>query len=293
MKPLTLCLMTAKGHAFLLDIVDTYAPLIEEVIVGSDAALDNDCAQEIARLCEARGLSWRARSADLRIRTPFVMAVSWRWLIDHPETHLIVFHDSLLPRYRGFNPLVSALINGDDTIGVTALLGASEYDAGDILAQSTVDVSYPIKLAAAIEALRPAYRACAIAVLERIRTKQPLDGRAQEQAQVSYSLWRDEDDYRLDWTLPAQRLARTVDALGSPYQGALTSLNGETLARIHDACALPDVVIANRTPGKVLRMNGAFPVVVCGEGLLEIRALVDATTGASLLPLQRFRSRFA
>lgn len=293
MKPLTLCLMTAKGHAFLLDIVDTYAPLIEEVIIGSDDALDNDFAQDIARLCDDHALPWRQRSAGLRIHTPFVMAVSWRWLIDHPETHLIVFHDSLLPRYRGFNPLVSALINGDEAVGVTALLGASEYDAGDILAQSAINVPYPIKIAAAIEALRPAYRDCAISVLERIRTQQPLDGQPQTQAQVSYSLWRDDSDYGLDWALPAQRLARTVDALGTPYKGALTIINGKTSARIHDARALPDVDIVNRAPGKVLKMNGAFPVVVCGEGLLEIRALVDATTGASLLPLHQFRTRFA
>ena len=35
--------------------------------------------------------------------------------------NLIVFHDSLLPKYRGFAPLVSQLINGEEYLGVTAI----------------------------------------------------------------------------------------------------------------------------------------------------------------------------
>jgi methionyl-tRNA formyltransferase len=293
-KPLTLCLMTGKGHAFLSDIVDAYGHLIEEVIVGIDATLDNDHSQDLANLCDARGLSWRFRAAANAqpIRSPYVMAVSWRWMIDHPETGLIVFHDSLLPRYRGFNPLVTALINGDAETGVTALLGAKEYDSGDILAQSSVSLTYPVTIASAIDLLRSAYRVCAVHVLESIDAGRPLVGQAQDETGASYSLWRDEDDYRIDWSWPAERIARAVDALGSPYKGASTRI-GDTFARVHKARAMPDVEIANRTPGKVIRILDGCPVVVCGEGLLHVRELVREDTGASLLPLAQFRTRFA
>ena len=72
------------------------------------------------------------------------MAVSWRWMIKHPKNKLIVFHDSILPKYRGFAPLVNMLINGEKEIGVSAIFGADEYDS-EIISEKTT-ISYPIKI---------------------------------------------------------------------------------------------------------------------------------------------------
>lgn len=236
MKPVTLFLMTKKGYAFLQDVVDTYRHLIEVVVVGTDASLDEDHSDKIIALCEEKGLIWCKRTAEYTISSPFAMAVSWRWMINHPEQRLIVFHDSLLPRYRGFNPLVTALINGDAEAGVTALLGASEYDAGAILAQSAVEIRYPTMIAVVIDQLRAAYRACAFAVFAGIEQGLSLQGVPQDESQATYSLWRDEEDYRIPWEQPAAWIERFVDALGSPYKGAFTMVDGKC-ARITGAGA--------------------------------------------------------
>lgn len=291
MKPVTLLLMTKKGYTLLVDIVDRFGPLIEEVQVGTDAALDNDYSTEIIEHCERKGLAWSRRTPGQQIRTEYAMTVSWRWMVEHPESRLIVFHDSLLPRYRGFNPLVSCLVNGDRQIGVTALLGARQYDAGAILAQSSTEIDYPMTVAHAIDALRGSYRATAADVLARIETGETLSGVPQDEALATYSLWRDEEDYRIPWDRPADWIARFVDALGSPYKGASTIVDG-VLCRVPLAKALPDVRIENRTPGKVIRLEGDFPVVVCGDGLLQVMALVNDASGVPMLPLARFRTRF-
>jgi methionyl-tRNA formyltransferase len=60
------------------------------------------------------------------------------------DVPLVVFHDSILPQYRGFNPLVSALINGDSRVGVTAM-GTDEFDKGDIIGQRTIAINIPSK----------------------------------------------------------------------------------------------------------------------------------------------------
>lgn len=291
MKPVTLFLMTKKGYALLLDIVDSYGHLLEEIVVGSDAALDRDYSEEIVALCEQRHISWRSHTLGHEIKTEYAMAVSWRWLIAHPESRLIVFHDSLLPKYRGFNPLVSSLINGDRRIGVTALLGAKQYDAGAILAQSVTEICYPITVAGAIDALRANYCAAATRVLALIERGETLCGVPQDEALASYSLWRDEQDYRVPWARSSEWIARFVDALGSPYKGAATLVDGVS-ARIRAAKALPDVDIENRVPGKVIWMDGDSPVIVCGAGLLQVLSLVEDKSGASMLPLARFRTRF-
>jgi methionyl-tRNA formyltransferase len=57
--------------------------------------------------------------AENEICSDFNIAISWRWMLK--VSNLIVIHDSLLPKYRGFSPLVNMLINGEDTLGVTVL----------------------------------------------------------------------------------------------------------------------------------------------------------------------------
>ncbi len=69
------------------------------------------------------------------------------------------------------------------------------------------------------------------------------------EAAATYSLWRDEADYRIDWHRDSTYLRRFVDALGVPYRGASTLLGGQ-LCRVLAAEAAPDVVIENRAPGK-------------------------------------------
>lgn len=73
-----------------------------------------------------------------------IFVVSWRYKI--PKEHYsipkdcIVFHDSLLPKYRGFAPMNWAIINGEKKTGATMFYIAEEVDAGDIIAQKEVNI---------------------------------------------------------------------------------------------------------------------------------------------------------
>lgn len=292
MKNITLFLMTQKGYQLLADTVGDYGKLFARVVIGKDAALDDDYSEKLRDLCEKHDIEWSFRGADQKIGTEYALAVGWRWMIDFPQDKLIVFHDSLLPRYRGFNPLVSALINGDEKVGVTALFGSDRYDAGPIIAQSSMTVEYPCKISDAIDRITACYSSAALEVFEKIASGEQIHGTPQDESAASYSLWRDSDDYRIDWNRPAVELERTINAVGSPYAGALTEVNGR-LAKIAAARSLADVRIENRVIGKVIWLDDHRPVVVCGEGLLQLDELIDPAAGESLLPLDKFRSRFS
>jgi methionyl-tRNA formyltransferase len=221
----------------------------------------------------------------------FLFAVSWRWLIKtRPGQKLVVFHDSILPRYRGFAPLVAALVNGDSRLGVTALLASSEYDSGPIIARETIGIKYPLKIDDAIEMLTPLYRRLALKVMGRVlRTK--LTGKRQDESRATYSLWRDDADYFIDWNRSAPDIRRFVHAVGFPYLGAATIAAGR-VHRILDCTPVGDVRVENRTPGKVIFQREGRPVVVCGKGLLRIDEMVDTRRGRPALPLKKFRTRF-
>ena len=78
--------------------------------------------------------------------------------------------------------------------------------------------------------------------------------------------------------------------MGFPFKGASTIIDGETL-RVIDCEIMPDVVIENRMPGKVIFMKHGNPIVVCGSGLLMLTKVVNGK-GESVLPFKRFRLQF-
>lgn len=290
MKKLTIFAMTEKGFTVIAAIHAAYPGIIGAVVAARDINIANDYYVQIADFCNKNNLTFYDRSDSYSIGTEFAIAVSWRWIINSGSSRLIIFHDSLLPRYRGFNPLVTALINGDKTIGVTALYATAEYDRGHIISQSKSEISYPIKIKDAISIILENYKDLAIQVADSLfRDTDPV-GTPQDEAAASYSLWRDEKDYFIDWIKPATFIERVVDALGFPYKGAASTIAGK-IVRVVKAQALRDVNIANRTVGKVIFVHDLKPVVVCGDGLLRIDELVD-DAGNSLIPLRSFRTRF-
>ncbi len=289
---LTLFVMTEKGLAFTEQAVSQFKSIIAEVVIGQDSALTNDYSAEIAGVCDRAGVKHTQRKDFQGLSTEYAMAISWRWLIDHPAQKLIVFHDSLLPKYRGFAPLVNALINGESRIGVSAIFGASEYDRGDIIHQTSVPIRYPITIAEAITAVNECYLHSGLAVLEALSSGEPLKAKAQDHSEASYSLWRDDEDYQIDWTQSARRIRRMIDAVGNPYRGAFCRVDGVP-ARILASEELDDVQIENRTAGKVIFVENGTPVVVCGTGLLRVTACVSDDGGAPLIPLAKFRARFS
>jgi len=287
---IALFLMTEKGYRVLEAIEAHFPGMIECVISSRDVHIVKDYYDEIKVFCQQKGIVFLDKAQCEAIKSSYAIAVSWRWLIDLSTT-LIVFHDSLLPKYRGFAPLVSALINGDNRIGVTALFASEEYDRGDIIAQSECTVNYPIKIQNAIQLLSENYKALAIKIVSQIMEGHALNGMEQDDREASYSLWHDEEDYIIDWEKSSEEIKRFIDAVGYPYKGALSILENKK-ARIIEAEVVDDVHIENRTPGKVIFVKDHKPVVVCGKGLIRIIDLVDAATNASLLPLSKFRIRF-
>lgn len=264
------------------------------VCAERDENIDNDFFEEIGSLCERYKLNFISRN-EVRKSKPFEkdtvkFSIGWRWLIDDSK-NLIVFHDSLLPKYRGFAPVVNALINGDDKIGVTAILACDDYDTGNIIEQSSLRVRYPIKIAKAIELLTPLYIEMLIRISEKVVQNKEIISHKQLEVEASYSPWRDERDYTINWSKDAAYIKRFVDAVGKPYSGARTTVNGDEVI-LEEVEVLGDVNVVDREQhvGKIIFLKGANPVVICGQGLLKITAFSDRASGKK--PTLRFRTRF-
>jgi len=140
-----LYLMSKKGYDVLETLVQSgHAKDIDRVVGARDHQVQADYYEEIRDLCARAGVAFAERNEVSTSTSTWSLAISWRWMLE--VKNLIVLHDSLIPRYRGYAPLVSALVNGEPELGVTALLGATEIDHGDVIAQKSLAVCYPAKI---------------------------------------------------------------------------------------------------------------------------------------------------
>src|SRR6185369_15339716 len=101
-----------------------------------------------------------------------------------------------------------------------------DYDTGDMIAQRRVAIEYPITIQEAIERTTVLYADLVREICSKLAAGETLPRRKQEESQATYSLWRDGRDYEIDWNWNAERIARFVDAVGYPYLGANTSIEG-------------------------------------------------------------------
>lgn len=62
-------------------------------------------------------------------------------VLDIPKFSTINLHASLLPKYRGANPIQRCIYNGDKKTGITTMLTVLELDAGDICKTDEITIT--------------------------------------------------------------------------------------------------------------------------------------------------------
>jgi len=267
---------------------------IDTVVVAQDKGVEEDYSEDIKKQAHNNSIKVLSRtdSEVSKLSGKYAFAIAWRWLINTTSFEmLIVFHDSLLPKYRGFAPLVAQLINGEKKIGVTAILASTGYDEGPILSQESAEIEYPIKVEHAIEVISNLYGRQIEAIFEKILQKEDLNPVSQDNSEATYSIWRDDEDLRIDWNLSSDRIKRFVDATGFPFKGAYTRLAEKRIV-ITDVELIKDLKLEFRHVGKTIRFEEGDPVVICGDGLIRIRNAKWHDSQEKIIKWPMFRMKF-
>ncbi|NAS20542.1 methionyl-tRNA formyltransferase [Herbidospora sp. NEAU-GS84] len=198
-------------------------------------------------------------------RPDVIVANNWRtWLppeiYDLPPHGTLNVHDSLLPKYAGFSPIIWALINGEPEVGVTAHRMTEELDAGDVLLQRSVPVT-PTSTAtdlffATVDLIAPIVHEG----LDLIESGQAV-WTPQDRTKASFFHKRAIEDSRIDWTWPAEDLERLVRAQSDPYPNAFTFHKGERVRVLEASVSEGNY---GGTPGRVFIREGDGIVIVSG-----------------------------
>lgn len=202
-----------------------------------------------------------------------VFTISWKYIIpldvnDVLSVPLIVFHDSLLPRYRGFAPTPTAMINGEKCIGYSALFAVDEMDKGDVILQRKLELNGDEYVKDVIESLAKLLPEMIIDIVNKAKDN-TLTCTPQDEENATYSVWRDKSDCKIDWSLSAEKIYAMVRALSKPYMGAFTYMDEKKII-IEKAIPIDDVDFEIRNPGKLWNISKNEATVICGKGMIRI-----------------------
>lgn len=286
--------MNSKGFYILEEFINKFGSLdIEYIVSSEDKNIQKDFYEELKDLSKKEKIIFFNRTENIKdIEDSFEgykFAIGWRWMIRNSE-NLIVFHDSLLPKYRGFAPVVNSLINNEKEIGVTALFASSEYDKGNIISQKNYKLNYPIKISLAIQKIKPLYFELLSGIFTDIKNNKKIKSIKQDESKSTYSLWLDNEDYFIDWSWSVEKIKRFVDAVGYPYDNAKAYLE-EKIIKFIDVEIIDDVFVEHRERhiGKIIFKEDNIPVVVCKNGLIALKNITDENDCEVSI---NFRSRF-
>ncbi|HET7313294.1 methionyl-tRNA formyltransferase [Salinisphaera sp.] len=211
--------------------------------------------------------------AQLAALAPDVMVVVAYGLIlpqtvlDLPTHGCINVHASLLPRWRGAAPIARAIEAGDAETGVTLMQMDAGLDTGDMLAVRRMPIDETTTAGALHDALAAAGGAALADVLDALPGG--LAHTPQDDAGATYAAMLDKAEAAIDWSRPADRIARLVRAF-SPWPVAHAELDGE---RVRFWRAVARNAAADAEPGTVIAASRDGIDIAAGAGVLRVTEL--------------------
>ena len=186
-------------------------------------------------------------------------------VLDIPRLGCLNIHASLLPRWRGAAPIQRAIAAGDHQTGITIMRMEAGLDTGPMLSREAIAIAADETGGSLHDRLAVLGARMIVEALDRLEAG---DARfePQDDALATYAKKLSKTEAVIDWTRPAEELARQVRAF-DPWPVAETRLDGQQL-RVWGAHARPGA--GGETAGTILSADGGGIAVAAGEGVLVL-----------------------
>ena len=228
------------------------------------------------QFCEARNVAHPKWSAFWSDPIDLLLMVSWRYLVPpsiyrRARLGAYVFHDSLLPKYRGFAPTVWAMINGETETGVTLFEVTEEVDAGDIVDQRAIAIGFEDSIRDVVARVTGEYLRMIEDNLCSLLSGNP-QLRPQNHAEATYTCKWTPADAQIDWRMSTESIYNLVRATSNPYPGSFTCLDGSKLTVWSAELPRETRKFVSSVPGRVVRTEpGIGATVLTGDGSILLK----------------------
>jgi methionyl-tRNA formyltransferase len=197
-------------------------------------------------------------------------------VIDTFPMGIVNSHFSILPEWRGPDPITFAILSGQKQTGVSLMLLVEKMDEGPVIAQGI----YQIKPSETSSSLTTNLIDLSYALLQNILPEylaEKVDPQPQEtaalltygSAKASYSHKLIKNDSLIDWHKPALRIEREVRAY-IEWPKSHTVLAG------HEVIITKTRVIPENGPVGQIKVHGKRLFIYCGDQTLEILQIKPA-----------------
>lgn len=263
------------GFAVLREISRQFPDKLKACITIDDSGDDRSHLARFKAYCSEYHLPLHILSGKCDIRyqikeySPDIcIVVGWYYLIDsgllkQVKGGFIGIHNSLLPKYRGFAPLVWQLINGEKKVGFSVFSFDDGPDTGDIFYQEEIEIS------------EKDYIGDVLSIIEekiliffknyyRNLLEETLIRHVQKDTGASYCGKRVESDGRINWEWNSTQIYNFIRAQSAPYPGAYTTYKGKRIILWKAEVFEADIY---GSPGQigVIDKKREKIIIVCGE----------------------------
>ena len=208
----------------------------------------------------------KALAPDLCVTAAFGQILSQE-ILDIPTLGTINVHASILPRHRGSAPINWAILQGDETVGVTTMMTEKGIDTGDMLLKA--ETPY-IKGETAGELT---VRMAELGAQLLIDTLKKLEDGSlvripQDHENMTYDPMLTKEMGVIDWTEKAADIVNRIHGL-NPWPGCSTAVEGGRLKLLR-----AEVAEGSGQPGEIIVADPKRGLVIAaGEGAVCVTQL--------------------
>lgn len=184
-------------------------------------------------------------------------------VLDIPKYETINLHASLLPRYRGANPIQRAIINGDKETGICTMITELGLDCGDICQKLVIPISDTMNCEELWNEIAEKSPKMIEETLERLKNK-TLTPQKQCEDGVCMANKLTKEECLIDWTktnIEIHNLIRGICRCPSAY-----FLFNEKIIKVIES----EAVDGSGEIGKIVNHSKEGVDIACGKGLLRL-----------------------
>ena len=191
-------------------------------------------------------------------------------VLETPPLGCLNVHPSLLPRYRGPSPVAAAILNGDQSTGVTIMKLDSGMDTGPIIASRECPIGERDTAEDLTARLFEKGAELLVEVLPRW-ARGEVRATPQDDDLATLTSRLKKADGEIDWGHEAEQIARQVRAY-RPWPGSHTRWRGKVL-KVLEATTSPIEGRPASAPGVAVEATGGGLGITTARGVLVVRRL--------------------
>lgn len=233
--------------------------LLEQMLTGKDISLKTVSRKTLEPVI-------KKTAAEKNITAAWLMTFSYiipKTLLNLLPGGFINFHYGLLPQYRGANPVLAQMLNGETESGITVHVVDEGIDTGPIVMQQKISITDSDTFGMQLQKLGILGAAMVEPLLRLYRLNPVLPSMPQDESKAVYHKKPVAANLMINWNaMGSKQVIRLINACNPWNKGAGAMINGMGIF-LTDAEPADGIPHAGTLPGTITALDDAEGLIIC------------------------------